>query len=349
MPASLRGPAPLRGTVIGCGFFAENHLNAWASIPDVDLAAVCDLDPSKAAAAAERFGAGRSYTDAATMLREQRPDFVDIATTVASHRPLVELAAAERVPAIVQKPFGPTMADCEAMVAACAAARVPLMVHENFRFQPPLRALRGLMDEGRIGRPHFGRITFRTGHDIYVKQPYLATEDRFIVSDLGVHVLDMARFYFGEVASIACRTNRVNPSIKGEDTATMLLQHRGGAVSVVDCSYATPILPDPFPETLVEIDGDQGAMRLEQGYRLRIGDRQGRSETRELDPEPLPWAERPWHVVQESVLRIEEHWVDTLRRGVEPETSGADNLRTYALVEAAYRSAETGETVRLEG
>ena len=57
------------------------------------------------------------------MLREQKPDFVDIATTVASHRPLVELAAAERVPAIVQKPFGPTMADCEAMVAACAAAR----------------------------------------------------------------------------------------------------------------------------------------------------------------------------------------------------------------------------------
>jgi predicted dehydrogenase len=339
----------LRGTVIGCGFFAENHLNAWASIPDVELVAVCDLDPHKAASAAARFGARHHYTDAATMLREERPDFVDIATTVASHRPLVELAASERVPAIVQKPFGLTMAACEAMVAACAAARVPLMVHENFRFQPPLRALRVLMDEGRIGTPHFGRISFRTGHDIYVKQPYLAIEERFIISDLGVHVLDMARFYFGEVTSIACRTRRVNPNIKGEDTATMLLQHVGGVVSVVDCSYATPILPDPFPETLVEIDGDQGAMRLEQGYRLRLGTRGGKPETRELDPEPLPWAERPWHVVQESVLRIEEHWVDCLKRGVEPETSGADNLRTFALVEAAYQSAASGETVKLHG
>jgi predicted dehydrogenase len=121
----------------------------------------------------------------------------------------------------------------------------------------------------------------------------------------------------------------------------------GGAVSVVDCSYATPILPDPFPETLVEIDGDRGAMRLEQGYRLRIATRGGEAETRALDPEPLPWAERPWHVVQESVLRIEEHWVDCLRRGVEPETSGADNLRTFALVEAAYQSAASGETVKL--
>ena len=337
----------LRGTVIGCGFFAENHLNAWATIKDVELVGVCDLDPGKAEAAKQRFGAGRAYTDAAAMLRETRPDFVDIATTVPSHRPLVELAASMKVPAIVQKPFGPTLADCEAMVKACAEAGVPLMVHENFRFQPPLRRIRGLVDQGLIGTPHFGRITFRTGHDIYAKQPYLATEERFAISDVGVHVLDMARFYFGEIASIACRTRRVNPKIKGEDSATMLLQHKGGAVSEVDVCYATPILPDPFPETLIEIDGDRGAMRLEQGYRLRIGTRGGKPEVEQLDPAPLPWAERPWHVVQESVLRIEEHWVDCLRRGVEPETSGADNLKTFAVVEAAYRSAETGETVHL--
>lgn len=337
----------LRGTVIGCGFFAENHLNAWATIPDVELVGVCDLDPAKAESAKQRFGAAQAYTDAATMLRETRPDFVDIATTVPSHRPLVELAASLKVPAIVQKPFAPTLADCEAMVKACAEAGVPLMVHENFRFQPPLRKIGELIDEGLIGTPHFGRITFRTGHDIYAKQPYLATEERFAISDVGVHVLDMARFYFGEVASIACRTKRVNPKIRGEDSATMLVQHTGGAVSVVDVCYATPILPDPFPETLIEIDGDKGALRLEQGYRLRIGTRGGKPEYRELDPNPLPWAERPWHVVQESVLRIEEHWVDCLRRGVEPETSGADNLKTFAVVEAAYRSAETGETVQL--
>ena len=88
---------PLRGTVVGCGFFAENHLNAWASIPDMALVAVCDLDPTKAASAAKRFGAGRHYTDAATMLREEKPDFVDIATTVASHGALVESAAAEKI------------------------------------------------------------------------------------------------------------------------------------------------------------------------------------------------------------------------------------------------------------
>ena len=49
----------LRGTVIGCGFFAENHLNAWAAMPDVELVAVCDIDAVKAENAARKFGAER--------------------------------------------------------------------------------------------------------------------------------------------------------------------------------------------------------------------------------------------------------------------------------------------------
>ena len=150
----------LRGTVIGCGFFAENHLNAWATIPDVELVAVCDLDPAKAesAARAVRRRARTTPTPPPCCARP-KPDFVDIATTVPSHRPLVELAASMKVPAIVQKPFGPTLADCEAMVAACADAGVPLMVHENFRFQPPLRRI------ARADRPGPDRhAPFRPDH-----------------------------------------------------------------------------------------------------------------------------------------------------------------------------------------
>ena len=97
---------------------------------------MCDIDAGQGRKRRAAFGAGRHYTDAATMLREQKPDFVDIATTV-PRTARWSSSPPPKVPAIVQKPFGPTMADCEAMVAACAAARVPLMVHENFRFQPP--------------------------------------------------------------------------------------------------------------------------------------------------------------------------------------------------------------------
>ena len=205
-----------------------------------------------------------------------------------------------------------------------------------------------LIGQGLIGTPHFARITFRTGHDIYAKQPYLATEERFAISDVGVHVLDMARFYLGEVTSIACRTRRVNPKIKGEDSATMLLEHAGrrgfgGRRPLRDADPARPVPRDADRDRRRQ-GGDAPRAGLPAAHRYRAA---GSPNIRELDPEPLPWAERPWHVVQESVQRIEEHWVDCLRRGVEPETSGADNLKTFAVVEAAYRSAATGETVHL--
>ena len=58
---------PYRFALIGCGFFAQNHLHAWAEIPEVELVAVCDIDPDKAATAAATFG-GRAYTSAADLL-----------------------------------------------------------------------------------------------------------------------------------------------------------------------------------------------------------------------------------------------------------------------------------------
>ena len=57
----------------------------------------------------------------------------------------------------------------------------------------------------------------------------------------------------------------------------------------------------------------------------------------------LPWSTPPWHGTQESVLRVQQHWVRCLREKREPETSGADSLKTYGLVFSAYESARTGE------
>ena len=102
--------------------------------------------------------------------------------------------------------------------------------------------------------------------------------------------------------------------------------------------------PDPFPETLIEIDGSAGTLRLRAGYQLTVTTRGG-SQRREVAPALLPWASRPWHGVQESVLNTQRHWLKCLREGLEPATSGADNLKTFALCEAAYAAAATGDTV----
>lgn len=337
----------LRAGLIGCGFFARNHLNAWKMIPEVELVAVCDIDREKAESTRAEFGAAKAYSDAAAMLRAEQLDFVDIATTMGSHRALGELAAQSGVDAIIQKPLAPSWQDCIAIADAFHRAGRRLMVHENFRFQTPILAVRKALAENKIGKPHFAQISFRSGFDVYAAQPYLAKEDRFILLDLGIHLLDILRTLMGEVASVQCQTQRINPKIQGEDVATALFRHDSGAVSVVDCSYASKVEPDPFPQTLLKVEGDKGSLELQTDYRLRIVSGGAVSEA-SVEPNLLPWAAKPWHGLQESVLNAQRHWIESLRAGREAETSGADNLKTYALVMACYDAARSGGTVRPE-
>ena len=93
----------MRGGLIGCGFFARNHLAAWRDL-GVEMV-LCDRALDRAEALAREFGAKAVYRDAAAMFAAERLDFVDIATTVESHRPLVEMCAAAGLPTICQKPF----------------------------------------------------------------------------------------------------------------------------------------------------------------------------------------------------------------------------------------------------
>jgi predicted dehydrogenase len=335
-----------RGGLIGCGFFSINHLHAWRGVEGAAIVALCDRDAARLAIAGDQFGVAPRYFDAEEMLANEKLDFVDIATTVSSHRPLVETAARHGVGVICQKPFAPSMQDAQAMVAACRDAGVALMVHENFRWQSAIQSVGDILRKGEIGEPFWGRVSFRSAFDVFSGQPYLATGERFIIEDLGIHILDIARFLFGDVAAATARTLRVNSAIRGEDVATVLLDHRNGVTSVVDCSYATRLAVEPFPETLVEIDGSAGSLRLGQGYQLVVTNADG-VHRRDVSPPLLPWASRPWHNIQESVQTIQQHWVDCLRSGREPATSGRDNLQTLALVEAAYQSAKARETVEI--
>ena len=334
----------LNGALIGCGFFAINQMHAWNDVDGARIVAICDRDPERLKIVGDQFGIERRYSDANALFSDGGFDFVDIATTVQSHRILVEMAAQHEVPAICQKPFAKTLADAKAMVAACRAAGVPLMVHENFRWQRPIQAVRKVLDEGSIGTPFWGRFSFRSGYDVFSGQPYLAEGERFIIEDLGIHTLDIARYILGDVATVSARTKRVNPNIKGEDVATILLDHESGATSIVDVSYATKLSKEPFPETLIEIDGSEGTIRLTQGYQLEVTNANG-TATDDVSPILLSWASRPWHNIQESVYAIQQHWVDKLKQGAEHSTSGADNLKTFALVEGAYDSAASGQTV----
>ena len=336
----------MRGAVIGCGFFAQNQLNAWRDMraEGVELVAVCDLDAGKAKAAAETFGIPRYYTDPKELLTSEKLDFIDIITRMETHKELVLQAISRGVRTIVQKPFAPDWADCADMVRAAAAAGVPLAVHENFRYQRPMLAIRETLDSGAIGAVTWGRIAFRTGYDVYKTQPYFHRETRFAILDTGVHVLDLARFFMGEVAHVSCETQRRNPKNAGEDTATMMLRHSSGAVSLAETTYEARQQPDPFPQTLIVLEGERGSIKLHEDFRMVVTS-DGAVTERKVGSPLLPWTSEPWHILQESVLLTQRAIVAAWKAGRDADTSGADNLRTFAVAEAAYAAAASGRAV----
>jgi predicted dehydrogenase len=159
-----------------------------------------------------------------------------------------------------------------------------------------------------------------------------------------VHVLDCARRIMGEVTHLTAETQRRNPRLVGEDTATILLRHAGGGVSVVDCTYEARALPDPFPETLVRVEGPKGCIVLRAGGRIEVTEA---GTLRDLAPDyPNPaWVEPRWAASQTGCLEACRHFLARFRAGAPAETAGPDNLRTFALVEAAYASAASGQRV----
>ena len=329
-----------RYALIGCGFFAQNHLHAWSQNPDVELVATCDVDIEKAKAAAATFG-GRAYSSAEELFANEDLDFVDIATTPPTHKMMVELAAKHDVAAICQKPLAWQMPDAKAMVEAMAAKNLPFMVHENFRFQTPMRKIKEIIDSGAIGRPFFGRISFRTAHDVYSAQSWLVESERMIIVDVAVHLFDLARYFIGEPNTIFTSAHRVNPIIKGEDSATILM-HMPDATCIVDASYETRSDHSTYPQTFVIIEGTKGSITLGADYQLQVVS--GESVSNEVIEIPNHgWTSEPWNGIQDSVVNVNRHWIDCLKTGKTPETSGFDTLKLLDITLGAYESIDTGE------
>ncbi len=272
---------------------------------------------------------------------------VDIISSPNTHAALTELVAARGLPVICQKPLAPDFESAQRMVQVCQEAKVPLYVHENFRWQQPIRHLKKLLDSDAIGTPFRARLYFNSAFPVFDNQPFLAQLERMMLADVGVHLLDVSRFLFGEVTRLFCRTQRVNPGIQGEDVATLLLETAGGMTVTVEMSYASVVDYECFPQTLVEVEGNRGSVRLGPDFRFTVTTREGQ-RTEQLTLPTYDWVHPQYAVVQSSMVEIHRHFLAGLREGQAVETSGADNLKTLRLVEAAYESAERREAVGIK-
>ena len=332
----------MRVAVAGAGFWAHAQAAAWREVPGVRVVAVCDPDRTRARALADAVGAAM-FADPRDMLLRMRPDLLDVVAAVPAHPELVRLAVRHRLPVLCQKPMAETPHECAALVAE-AEGRAWFAVHENWRWQGPLRRVKELLAEGAIGKPFRARLDMVSGFDVFANQPTLRDAERFILLDLGCHLLDTARSWFGEADRVYCQTATVRAGVRGEDVATTHLR-MGGVAVTVNLAYAgTPLERECFPQTLAFVEGDLGSAEVDTDYRVRLTTAGGTRVTR-VPPPHYPWADPRYAVVQASMVPCLTNVAAAVRGGWPAETDAADNLRTMRLVFAAYQSAASGRVV----
>lgn len=337
----------LRFAALGAGFWAHYQLAGWRQAGGSECVAIFNRTRAKAEALAAEFGIPAVYDDAAELLKNEKLDFVDVITDVGTHAPYVLLAAAHKLPVVCQKPLATSFQEAERMVRTCSEAGVPLFVNENWRWQTPIRQLKRVLAEGSIGRPFRGRIRMVSGFPVFANQPFLKTIDQFILTDIGSHVLDVARFLFGEASRLYCQTQSVHADIAGEDVATVMLDMRDGSTVLVEMGYAENHLEiDRFPETFIFVEGEKGSAELAPDYWIRVTTKSG-THARRLPPPRYPWADPAYDVVHSSIVPAQENILKGLRGEGGAETTGEDNLKTVKLVFASYESAHTGQAVRI--
>ncbi len=336
----------LRFAVLGTGFWARYQLAAWLELTGARCVALYNRTAAKAEKLAGEFVVPSVYSNAEELFEKERPDFVDIITDVGTHRRFVEMAARHKVPVICQKPLAPSLVDAEAMLDSCRKAGVPLFVHENWRWQTPIRELKRVLDSGITGKIFRARVSYSNSFPVFTNQPFLKELDQFILTDIGTHILDTARMLFGEARSLYCRTSRIHTDIRGEDVATVMLGMESGATVTCEMSYASRVEHDRFPETFVLVEGERGSAELAPDFWIRVTTEAG-TQARRRPPQFFAWADPRYALVQGAGVACNANLLSALKNEAPAETTGEDNLRTLQLVFGAYESAQTGQALRL--
>jgi D-apiose dehydrogenase len=336
----------LRFAIIGTGYWARYQLAAWNEVSGARCVALYNRTRSKAEALAGEFNIQSVYSDAEELIRREQPDFIDIITDVATHSHFVHLAAACKVPVICQKPMARSLAEARQMAESCKIAGVPLLIHENWRWQTPIRALKEVLNEGEVGSIFRARMTYSNSFPVFENQPFLKELDQFILTDVGTHILDAARMLFGEARTLFCRTSRVHADIQGEDVATVVLGMDSGATVTCELSYASRIEHDRFPETYVLIEGSGGSIELGPDYWIRLTTASG-TLARRYPPPLHAWADQRYALAQTAGVACNANLLDALQGRRPAETTAEDNLKTLELVFGAYESARENRVVNV--
>ena len=330
---------------IGTGYFSQFHYDAWMRL-DVDVGGICSLDIDAAEAVAAKFEDCCAFDEFSVMLDSVKPDLIDIITPPESHMLLLKTCVENRIPVICQKPFAQSLEEAEVAVALADEAGVPIFVHENFRFQPWHMKIKELLDEGRVGEIYQASFRLRPGDgrgvDAYLdRQPYFQNMERFLVRETAIHVIDVFRYFFGELISVNADLTRLNPHIVGEDAGYIIMNFKSGIRALFDGNRLSDHIAEDRRRTIGDmwVEGSEGTLRLNGDGQIFFRSF-GKNNEEEI---PFSWEARGF--AGDSVYRTQHQIIEHLDHGTSITNTARDYLTNLRAEEAIYLSSMTGRRI----
>lgn len=349
--------------LLGYGKVAALHAKALAASGNAELVAVCGRDAAKAAAFAQRQGiAARGSVD--EMAERDGVRAVLITTPHPQHMEGVLSAAAAGCHALVEKPMALTVAECDTMIAAAAAARVKLGVVSQRRWYPAVQRVRRAIDEGLLGTPSLAQVTMLGWRDeeYYSSDLWRGkwdSEGGGVLVNQAPHQIDLMTWFMGPVAEVSAYWGNINhPYIEVEDSAVAAIRFKSGGMGSLMVSNSQK----PGIYAKVHIHGSSGASAGVQtdGGAMFIAGRSGILEPPVTDIWTVPGqADRiaAWKEQDEAffrsidpvchffTLQIED-FAAAILEGRECAVRGEDGREAVRLMEGIYRAGRGGSPVR---
>ncbi|MGJ8532878.1 MAG: Gfo/Idh/MocA family protein [Alphaproteobacteria bacterium] len=338
----------LRVGMVGYGYFAEFHLNAWQRLAGASLNALADPRAERRSAALKVAPHIKVFESVEEMLSSGEFDILDVATPPTTHLDLIRPVLGRVQAVICQKPFCENLSQAQELASASDNSPTLLVVHENFRFQPWYREISNILADGRLGRVVQAQFRLRPGDGAtdgaYLdRQPYFRDMKQFLIRETGVHWIDVFRFLFGEPLAVSADLFRTNPVIAGEDSGTFTFQMADGARIGFDGNRTLDHVAQNRRLTMGEflIEGSQASLKLSGDGAIELrnfGENHWQTHAYSFEDRDFGG---------DCVYHLQHHVVEHLRAGKTLENAATNYLKNLEIQTLVYRASDEGVRLSL--
>jgi len=329
----------VRWGVIGLGWFGEVHAEVLASMPGIELAAVCTRRADRLKEVADRFDVPRRYTDYRELLADKDVDAVSVVTHYYDHCKIAVDALKAGKNVILEKPMAQNAAECDKIVAAARKSRGKFMVGHICRFDPRVVLAKQAIEDGRIGKI----ISMHARRNLSKVIGRMVLDKISALVGDGIHDADLMLWFTG-AKPINVYAQEIHPGKnKYPDVGWAMFRLDNGAVGVVESIWCLPESTPYQIDARMEVVGTEGALYINCGVAgLEIHDKTGPKM-----PDTMYWPKALGE--RFGILRAElRYFANCVLKGKQPTRITPDESRmAVVLMEAATKSAQTGTVIQL--